>query len=315
MFSLWHLIYHIDINDTTGVVIGLIMGFAIHAILFVSWYVISLFRTKTTIFLFFPAGMFAWAVSFLLMGSMRHWTSTLFLIPSFLWPVYLYYMFAVSNGFWIMNIAKSDAVKTLQSSRESKDSDSEDGGSPKDDMMWSNGYEDSADCSLVDPQWRERYLSYEDEDEPRREPFDTRYFRQNVHKRQHRANSLAILAQENRYKMKKYGRNKARVMDSDEEREYEEFREKRRSAPRDAIIRSNEREDETKPLVVDRETLQKWERESIRCDCDVQCVLKWSTDKGFAYYVCRRNACRYYRRFRDVIQEYVPEDSVMFAHG
>jgi hypothetical protein len=76
-------------------------------------------------------------------------------------------------------------------------------------------------------------------------------------------------------------------------------------------------------IKIPKETLKKYERKTIKCDCKVQAKLIWSERRQKCFYVCRgiknpktliKNKCKYVRRFQDVFCDYV-EDELMETYG
>jgi hypothetical protein len=66
---------------------------------------------------------------------------------------------------------------------------------------------------------------------------------------------------------------------------------------------------------IPREILEQYENKKYKCYCKEQCKLVWSRKKQFCFYCCRAGSCKYFRRFKDLYDEYLPDDDIMLVYG
>jgi hypothetical protein len=91
VYSLWHLIFHLNRGMPNHVVAGFLVGFAVHCMLFVSWSLINWSTNLCVLAFAIPTGLFGWAFSLVLIVSMDHWSMPPFLIAAVIWPFFIFY--------------------------------------------------------------------------------------------------------------------------------------------------------------------------------------------------------------------------------
>jgi hypothetical protein len=98
VFSIWHLIYHLQMDWRNTVIAGFFVGFGLHCMLFFAWSII-LWTDSTCLWVVaFPTGIFGWLISLILVASLDHWTMVPFLLATVIWPFALFYKVSRAPG-------------------------------------------------------------------------------------------------------------------------------------------------------------------------------------------------------------------------
>lgn len=89
IFSIWHLYYYCSTEDYNFGIGGFFIGFPIHSMIFMSWYML---RYSPNFFFWLFAlfvGGAGWLLSWCFMVSLDHWTLMIFLVLGLVIPIFV----------------------------------------------------------------------------------------------------------------------------------------------------------------------------------------------------------------------------------
>lgn len=92
VFSIWHFCYYCSIEQYNFGIGGFFIGFPIHSMILMSWYLLK-YSPNICFWMFaVTSGSVGWLLSWCLMVSLDHWSVTGFLLISLLLPLFVAYV-------------------------------------------------------------------------------------------------------------------------------------------------------------------------------------------------------------------------------